>query len=211
MALPGVRYARWTERSLSRYEESRGWLGSQGRDPQDPPEMRDGGFGVLVAAGDGGDLMPGLWGGGTREPPRLVQGGSVKGAYVAGRFGDWRAIRRVQDVLRAQGYRITYDWTVHAERGDNERDGSMTAAALRAAAATDLAAAFAADLLVLACVDDMADALGCYVELGAALVANAEVHVIAPPRPSIFFHLDRVETFSDFAAWAATFDEAVAA
>jgi hypothetical protein len=46
----GVKYSRWRDRSLSRYEESRGWLGSQGRDPQNPPETRDGdsGFSWLL-------------------------------------------------------------------------------------------------------------------------------------------------------------------
>lgn len=132
-------------------------------------------------------------------------------AYVAGRFGDWREIRRVQAVLREHGYSITYDWTVHAEAGESERDGSMTVEAMRAAARTDLDAARDADLLVLVCVDDMADALGCYIELGAALLSGAAVDVIAPPRPSIFFHLPRVETFRSVASWMATFPPRVEA
>jgi hypothetical protein len=122
-------------------------------------------------------------------------------AYVAGRFADWRHAREAQGVLRAGGYEITYDWTVHAEAGDNERDGSLTPEAMRRAAQTDLDAAYRADLLVLVCRDDMADALGCYVELGAALVGGATVHVIAPPRASIFFHLADVTAFADVEAW----------
>lgn len=126
---------------------------------------------------------------------------SNRRAYVAGRFGDWRDVRAAQGVLRACGYRITYDWTVHAERGESERDGSMTTDAMRDAAETDLSAAANADLLVLVCRDDMADALGCYVELGAALVTAAKVHVVAPSRPSIFFHLRGVTVFADADAW----------
>jgi hypothetical protein len=126
-------------------------------------------------------------------------------AYVAGRFGDWREVRRVQAVLRERGYDITYDWTVHAEAGENERNGSMTVTAMASAAATDLHAAIGADLLVLVCVGDMADALGCYIEFGAAAAGGARIHVIAPARPSVFWHLSRVETFCSVEAWMAVF------
>jgi hypothetical protein len=136
---------------------------------------------------------------------------NVNTAYAAGRFGDWRKVREVQAVLRANGYDITYDWTVHAEAGESERDGSMRPEAMRAAALTDLDAAQNARLLVLLCVDDMADALGCYVELGAALAAGRAVDVIAPPRPSIFFALPAVRVFSSADSWAASFPGTVAA
>jgi hypothetical protein len=131
-------------------------------------------------------------------------------AYVAGRFGDWRIVRQVQDVLRADGYRITYDWTVHAEAGENERDGSMSTDAMRAAAETDLRAAADADLFVLACVGDMRDALGCYVELGAAAHAGARIDVISAPRESIFWHLPHVVTFAGLDEWAGSPREALA-
>jgi hypothetical protein len=124
-----------------------------------------------------------------------------RAAYVAGRFGDWRYIRQAQTVLRDLGYSITYDWTVHAEAGENERDGSLTHEAMGKAAQTDLDAAAAADLFVLVCRDDMADALGCYVEMGAALSTGAEVAVIAPPRWSIFFDHPDVRVFADTEAW----------
>jgi hypothetical protein len=124
-------------------------------------------------------------------------------AYVAGRFGDWRIIREVQAALRAAGCTITYDWTVHAERGESERDGSMTRVAMAAAAGTDLAAAWDADLFVLVCEGDMADAIGCYIEFGAAAAAGATLHVIAPPRPSIFWCLPAAVTFPDRESWVS--------
>lgn len=124
-------------------------------------------------------------------------------AYVAGRFGDWRIVRSAQALLRHHGYAITHDWTVHAIAGDNERDGSMTDAAMRAAAQTDLEAAKAADLFVLMCTGDMAGALGCYVELGAAASAGRRIEVVGPPRGSIFWHLPGVSVFPCYGDWAA--------
>lgn len=132
-------------------------------------------------------------------------------AYVAGRFGDWRIVRQVQVALRVADHAIIYDWTVHAERGENERDGSMTDEAMAAAARADLDAAGEADLLVLVGVGDMADALGCYIELGAALQAGREVHVIAPPRPSIFWKLPNVTVFPTLDDWHARRDRKAAA
>lgn len=132
-----------------------------------------------------------------------------KRAYVAGRFGDWQSVRRAQAFLRERDYEITYDWTVHAEpRGArvNEWKNEIPAHVQARAAITDLTAAGDAELLVLVCEGDMAGALGCYVEFGAAAVAGAEIHVIAPPRNSIFWHLPNVETFSGYEAWAAVFD-----
>jgi hypothetical protein len=132
----------------------------------------------------------------------------VNTAYVAGRFGDWQTIRRVQTFLRDRGYSITYDWTVHAEpkdARDQEWKGALPVDVQRTAALTDLAAAGDADLLVLVCEQDMAGALGCYVEFGAAAVAGRVIHVIAPPRGSIFWHLPTVETFCSIEAWMAVF------
>lgn len=110
-------------------------------------------------------------------------------------------MRKAQAVLRNTGHEITYDWTVHAEAGENERDGSMSSAAMRIAAQTDLSAAAGANQFVLVGVSDMADALGCYVELGAALHAGAAVDVIAPPRESIFWHLPTVRVYASLGDW----------
>lgn len=132
-----------------------------------------------------------------------------RSAYVAGRFSDWQKVREVQAVLRAHGYEITYDWTVHAEPKDarqKEWKGELPVDVQRNAALLDLHAARDADLLVLVCEDDMAGALGCYVEFGAAAVAGREIHVIAPPRGSIFWHLPNVRVFCYRETWAATFD-----
>ena len=134
---------------------------------------------------------------------------SGRRAYVAGRFGDWRVVRQVQDTLREHGYQITYDWTVHAEpRGAriNEWKNEIPAEVQTKAAITDLCATEDADLLVLVCEDDMVGAIGCYIELGAAAAAGKQVHVIAPPRNSIFWHLPNVRTFCYRETWAATFD-----
>jgi hypothetical protein len=136
---------------------------------------------------------------------------SARTAYVAGRFGDWEHVRAAQTTLRLQGYRILHDWTVHADAGDNERDGSIPVEQMAASAQADLDAALCADLFVLVCRRDMADALGCYVELGAALSAAREVHVIAPARPSIFFCLPTVEVFPTPDAWAVRIREREAA
>lgn len=131
---------------------------------------------------------------------------SARAAYVAGRFGDWQKVREVQAVLRAAGYQITYDWTVHAEpKGAKAKEwaGELPVDVQRTAAVTDLEAARLADLLVLVCEDDMAGALGCYVEFGAAATAGASLHVIAPPRGSIFWHLPNARTFCSREHWAA--------
>lgn len=124
-------------------------------------------------------------------------------AYVAGRFSDWRVVRAVQGHLLGAGYALTYDWTVHAEAGENERDGSIAPEAMMHSALTDLRAARDADLLVLVCVDDMADALGCFIEFGAAAAQGADLDVIAPHRPSIFWCLPYAATFDSIETWAA--------
>lgn len=144
---------------------------------------------------------------------RLPSSQSGRTAYVAGRFSDWRLIRDVQDVLRAEGYWITYDWTIHAEPKEAqaaEWKGEIDPQAQRTAALTDLEAAHDAGLLVLVCNGDMAGALGCFVEFGAAAVAGRRIDVIAPARNSIFWHLPNVTVYASVDEWIGRPEEAAA-
>jgi hypothetical protein len=131
-------------------------------------------------------------------------------AYVAGRFGDWRLVRDAQNTLRSRDYAITFDWTPIAEEvelaeGDqtHRMDDGVELNTLRNNATLDLNGVCDADLYVLVCnPNSMENAMGCYIELGAALACGLECHVINPPRDSVFFHRPRVLVFSDVIDWA---------
>lgn len=123
-------------------------------------------------------------------------------AYVAARWHDWELAREVQNILRTLGYRIPIDWTLAAELdilGDRAEKPDVTAWARIAEEEID--AGPDADLLVVVCKDKMEDAIGCWLEAGAAMHARTKVHILGPPRNSVFWALPWVSTFADVDEW----------
>lgn len=50
----------------------------------------------------------------------------MKKVYVAGCFDDYLEIRRIQEIIKLQGFEISYDWTIRAEKTINERNNNVS-------------------------------------------------------------------------------------
>lgn len=125
-------------------------------------------------------------------------------AYVSAAFGDWREARSVQDVLIELGYVIEDDWTEAAEKDgalQTEHRDEIPAGTQREIAKEHVRAAVACDLHVLVCGPNFASCLGGIGEFFLAQHEGAQCHVIAPPRNSVFFKLERVQVFDSIVHW----------
>lgn len=96
--------------------------------------------------------------------------------YVASKFSNWRAVRDLYSSLRADGWEITQDWTLDAERffvgGLVETDDVLSQAAL-----DDMSGVISADVVVLW----LPAARGGHVELGMALALHKPVVIYSSP------------------------------
>ncbi len=122
--------------------------------------------------------------------------------YVGATFSRYTEARALIDQLTAAGHEITHDWTRTAAFGD---DGHPLPAAnggyelprhIQAAhALDDLLAVQEADLLLIL---GQQASCGWPVEVGAALAWGfAKVWIVAPCKPTVFWHLPQVEIFPD--------------
>jgi hypothetical protein len=92
--------------------------------------------------------------------------------YVASSFSRKPDVRAMQELLRAEGHEITYDWTPEDASG---LEGDDLFFALRGGAERDLAGVLAADALIVLH-DDRGR--GMATEFGAALAAGKLVIVV---------------------------------
>lgn len=124
--------------------------------------------------------------------------------YVAGKWSDKVAVRRVMAQVRAAGHRITEDWTEHSEGVGKSTD------ALANDAMHDVQGILAADVILVLLTDPVYPYRGSFFEMGVACGSDKKIFVVAHPDPNAafrkvaFFHLPEVEVF-------ATVDAAVAA
>ncbi|HVQ60395.1 MAG TPA: hypothetical protein VMS60_15955 [Solirubrobacterales bacterium] len=124
--------------------------------------------------------------------------------YVGATFSRYLEARSVIDALVAAGHDVTHDWTRTAAFGadghplPDSGDGYELPAEEQAAhALDDLAAVKGADLLLI-----LAEQASCGwpVEVGAALAwGKAEVWLVAPFRPTVFWCLPQVSVFESVA------------
>jgi nucleoside 2-deoxyribosyltransferase len=118
--------------------------------------------------------------------------------YVAGRFQSYEKVRACIDMLRDQGYEITYDWTRtpefgedgHPKHGANGQE--QPRGLLQHYAQNDIQGVRSADALVLLADDSLA---GAWVEMGIALERSIPIYVVKPERWTIFLECFQVTVF----------------
>lgn len=110
----------------------------------------------------------------------------IRSIYVASAFADYRRTRRVQRMLRAAGFEISFDWSAAA---DDAPGGDADVAGIeRLAAAVDDARGVAqADALLLLTPEDKTMGCGCWVELGLALAMNKRIVITGAQRDRTIF------------------------
>lgn len=99
--------------------------------------------------------------------------------YVAGKFEEKARVRETQEILKARGHEITYDWTVNEDATAHKPTCAFN----------DLVGVLRADAFVLHWHPNLK---GGNVELGAALaLERIAVYVIGCPvndQPNVFYH-----------------------
>lgn len=86
--------------------------------------------------------------------------------YVAGKFEEKGRVQEVQDVLKAHGHTVTFDWTRRADELETEAN-----------AVADIAGVREADALVVV-MEREHTYRGTWVEVGAALISGKPVYCI---------------------------------
>lgn len=122
--------------------------------------------------------------------------------YVGATFTRYLEARSVMDQLTAAGHRITHDWTRTDAFGEDghplpETAGGydLPAAEQCAHAQDDRRAVRNSELLLI-----LAQQASCGwpIEVGMALAfGNSKVWVVAPFKPTVFWHLPLVRVFND--------------
>lgn len=131
----------------------------------------------------------------------------MRRVYVAGSTRDVERANAVQDIARAFGCEITFDWT--GAEGEIRTDGSWDTVPERGAAiaAREISACQAADLIILL-FPPTGGGLGCWIEMGAGLATGAEVWVVGPQRDSVFWQHPQVTRLDDVGDVAVRLHEA---
>jgi nucleoside 2-deoxyribosyltransferase len=120
--------------------------------------------------------------------------------YTASRFQSYERTREFNDLLRAAGHEVTYDWTRTDEFGEDGHPrfvdgvGELTYAKRREYAMLDLQGVVVADLTIVFADDQLTGAL---IEMGAACALGRPVWVLSPWKESIFWALPNVEIMSE--------------
>jgi hypothetical protein len=121
--------------------------------------------------------------------------------YVACRFGAYQRVRVFCDDALAAGHVITHDWTRTAVFGPDGHPLSMDEGALSAEQAWQYAhddlqhgVGEAQAVVFLA---DEGNFCGALIEYGYALARSVPVLLVAPWRPSIFWHSPRTTLLPD--------------
>lgn len=128
-------------------------------------------------------------------------------AYVAGSTRDRERVNAVQNIARAFGYQITFDWT--GPDGEIRTDGSWDSVPERGAqiASREIQACKDADLIILLFPPN-GGGLGCWIEMGAGLASGAEIWVVGQQRDSVFWQHPQVTRLDDVGDVAVRLHEA---
>lgn len=119
--------------------------------------------------------------------------------YVMCRFSQYERVRAFCDDLRAAGHTVTHDWTRTDEFDENGHphhvaEGDLAPDVAARFAMDDLRGVRSADLCVFLAEDAGEGGFcGALIEFGTATANAVPVIVVAPWRPSIFWHLPGVE------------------
>lgn len=131
--------------------------------------------------------------------------------YTASRFSAYERVRAFNDDARAAGHVISHDWTRTDEFGDDghplhKAEADLDPAAAAGYAMDDLThGAGKADVIVFLAEDAGEGGFcGALIEFGYATALAIPIYVVAPWRPSIFWHLPNVVLMPDEAAVRAT-------
>lgn len=135
-----------------------------------------------------------------------------RSVYVAGSTRDTGRVNLVQNMVRALGWTITFDWTgpegeIRNPRGGADFEnmaGGWAEAPEKGAEISlrEIRACRDADLTILL-FPPQGGGLGCWIEMGATLASGGEVWVVEPGRDSVFWMHPNVRLFprlSDVAA-----------
>lgn len=115
--------------------------------------------------------------------------------YVASRFGNFEAVRRMNDAIQKMGHMLTMDWTKTGELGCSSHPERLGDPTVLAYAVSDKHGAMNCDVLILLVTDDMC---GAYMEVGMALAMGRPVFVVGEiKRWSIFYHLPQILFFKN--------------
>lgn len=141
-----------------------------------------------------------------------MTGDSGPSVYVAGSTRDVGRVNLVQNMVRALGWRITFDWTGPDGEICNPRGGAdfqNTAGGWAEApdkgaeiSTREIKACRDADLTILL-FPPQGGGLGCWIEMGATLASGGTVWVVEPGRDSVFWMHPNVRIFDTLADVAA--------
>lgn len=125
-----------------------------------------------------------------------LMGHTDRSVYVAGSTRDVERVNAVQDIARAFGCRVTFDWT--GAEGEIRTDGSWDTVPEKGAqiASREVQACMDADLIILL-FPPTGGGLGCWIEMGAGLASGAEVWVVGQQRDSVFWQHPAVTRLDD--------------
>lgn len=120
---------------------------------------------------------------------------AVRQVYVAGRTNNIPQVRRIQQLAREAGHRITYDWCVNVEEvGGAENEKGVDPGRQAVFADADRVGVKQADLLIAVLGPQVC---GTLIEIGIALGGATEVWLLGTlERESVFFQLPGVRRFS---------------
>jgi len=97
--------------------------------------------------------------------------------YIAGCFDDYLEIRRIQQIIIKHGYKISYDWTIRAEKTIRDRmDGittSRTPEVLKEEALFDMNGVYKADFTLFIITKKDYVYRGTFCELGASIMRDS--------------------------------------
>ena len=129
-------------------------------------------------------------------PLEQTGGSNSRLVYVAGSTRDTERVNAVQDIAKAFGWTVTFDWT--GAEGEIRTDGSWDSAPDQGAriARREVEACRDADLIILL-FPPSGGGLGCWIEMGAGLATGAEIWVVGPQRDSVFWQHPAVSRLDD--------------
>lgn len=116
--------------------------------------------------------------------------------YVAGKIGDYKRVREVQELCRQYGHVVTWDWTFGIEEFivDGVVGEAPTISERRQHAFDDLVGVSAADCLIALGYPGLC---GTLVEIGYALAHGIPVLLLTWQHKSVFFELPQVTALDD--------------
>ena len=117
--------------------------------------------------------------------------------YVAGSAKDMERVRFVQRLVCNHGGSVTFDWTgpEGMVRTQDQPWDEVPEHGQRISQA-EVQACLTCERLIIVC-PPAGQGLGCWIELGVALGAGAQIWVLDPPRDSVFWQHPNVRRLRD--------------